>query len=148
MKNAALLPSVFLLLLSLSCSKENKDDDELTQDVMFQIAVAGTWKITLFAEGDQIETSNFQGYSFRFMSPSGVSAMNGTNVHSGAWGISKSSGDDSPTGLKFNLTFTEPETFEALSEDWDVVSATTLKIELRHISGGDGSIDFLTFVPV
>ena len=35
--------------------------------------------------------------------------------------------------------------FESISEDWRVLSSTASKIELKHISGGDGSIDLLTF---
>ena len=35
--------------------------------------------------------------------------------------------------------------FEEISEDWRVISRTTTKIELKHISGGDGSTDYLTF---
>ena len=34
--------------------------------------------------------------------------------------------------------------FEEISEDWNVISRTATKIELKHVSGGDGSIDYLT----
>jgi hypothetical protein len=35
--------------------------------------------------------------------------------------------------------------FESITDDWDVLSASSSKIELKHTSGGDGSIDYLTF---
>src|SRR5690606_21866889 len=35
--------------------------------------------------------------------------------------------------------------FDELDEDWDIIEATQDIIKLKHISGGDGSVDFLTY---
>ncbi len=35
--------------------------------------------------------------------------------------------------------------FEELSDDWDIISHSSTKIELIDISGGNGGTDYLTF---
>src|SRR5690606_32590074 len=35
--------------------------------------------------------------------------------------------------------------FDELDDDWDILEATPQIIRLKHVSGGDGSGDFLTF---
>jgi hypothetical protein len=44
-----------------------------------------------------------------------------------------------------NIVFTSPDDFEDLTEDWDFISETSSKMELIHISGGNGGTDYLTF---
>lgn len=41
--------------------------------------------------------------------------------------------------------FTSPPDFEELTDDWDIISQTSSKIELIDISGGNGGTDYLTF---
>jgi predicted nucleotidyltransferase len=59
------------------------------------------------------------------------------------------SGDDNSKGefddIDFNIAFSSPSDFEELSEDWEIISQTATKIELRHVSGGGGGTDLLTF---
>lgn len=52
---------------------------------------------------------------------------------------------NSGNNIDFNIFFASPANFNELSEDWDVVSHSPSKIDLIHISGGDGSTDLLTF---
>ena len=56
-------------------------------------------------------------------------------------------GNTANTGnpIAFNIFFASPANFNELSEDWDVVSHSPSKIDLIHISGGDGSTDLLSF---
>ena len=56
-----------------------------------------------------------------------------------------SSDDDSSDDVDFNIFFSSSSNFEELSEDWEIVSYTETRIELKHVSGGDGSIDVLVF---
>jgi hypothetical protein len=44
--------------------------------------------------------------------------------------------------VDFNLFFSQ---YEDLSDDWEVVNSSDTKLELKDVSGGDGSIDYLTF---
>ncbi|MEZ4988540.1 MAG: hypothetical protein R2795_26535 [Saprospiraceae bacterium] len=35
--------------------------------------------------------------------------------------------------------------FEELNEDWEIISQSDTRIELVHVSGGNGGTDYLTF---
>jgi hypothetical protein len=35
--------------------------------------------------------------------------------------------------------------FEDLNDDWDIISHSPTKIELKDVSGGNGGTDYLTF---
>jgi hypothetical protein len=45
------------------------------------------------------------------------------------------------SNIYFNLT----NDFEELNDDWDFITQSSSKIELKDLSGGDGGIDYLTF---
>ena len=45
----------------------------------------------------------------------------------------------------FITSFASPAIFEDLSEDWEILSRTASKIELKYVSGGNGGTDLLTF---
>lgn len=47
--------------------------------------------------------------------------------------------------MYFNVFFANPSNFNELSENWDIVSYSNSKIELIHVSGGNGGTDVLTF---
>lgn len=58
--------------------------------------------------------------------------------------IGNFNGGQSNGEIDFNIFFASPEDFNELSEDWNIVSYSNTKIELIHISGGDGETDLLT----
>ena len=47
--------------------------------------------------------------------------------------------------IDFNIFFASPADFAELSDDWEIISHSATKIELRDVSGGNGGIDLLTF---
>ena len=47
--------------------------------------------------------------------------------------------------LSYGVTLASPDDFAELTEDWDILESTSTKLRLKHTSGGDGSVDFLTF---
>ncbi|MCS6917642.1 MAG: hypothetical protein RMK52_07535 [Chitinophagales bacterium] len=116
-----------------------KDDDGSAGEVS-QTVQNGQWRITKFIEDSVDHTSYFTGYVFTFNENGTVTATNGSNTVSGTWGTRNDSGK-----TKFDLYFSSPYEFEEISEDWVVLSFTSTLIDLEHISGGDGSIDHLTF---
>lgn len=59
--------------------------------------------------------------------------------------IGNFSGGSSSGDIDFNIFFASPADFAELSEDWDIISHSASKIELKHVSGGDGGTDLLTF---
>src|SRR5688572_5827592 len=102
--------------------------------------VNGQWRITYFFDTDSDETSHFEDYAFDFESDNTVTATNGTNNYSGTWSVTHdhSSPDDNNDefeDIDFNISFLTPADFEELSEDWEIISQSADKIELRHVSG-------------
>jgi hypothetical protein len=137
---------IFLAEFSVSsCSKESDITDPALEAVENNME-AGTWRITFFEDSGDDETSHFSGYDFTFGEDGTLTADNGMNSVQGSWSISDSnSNDDSPDDLDFNIFFNVSNDFEELNEDWDIVSNTNSKIELMHVSGGNGGTDYLTF---
>ena len=107
---------------------------------------AGGWRITSFVDSGKDETSHFSGYTFTFGSNGILTSTNGSITHAGTWNITDSnSNDDSPEDLDFNIAFNNSNDFEDLTEDWQIVSQSSTRIELIHISGGNGGTDNLIF---
>ncbi len=59
--------------------------------------------------------------------------------------IGNFSGGSSSGDIDFNIFFASPADFEELSDDWEIISHSASKIELRDVSGGNGGVDLLTF---
>ncbi|WP_228235021.1 hypothetical protein [Allomuricauda sp. M10] len=155
MKTSVLKFAFIMLIAFASCSTDNNDEgttDNLTASQITElngIALSGDWVITYFFDTDKEETSNFNGYTFTFNADGTLVASNGTTDVNGTWSItdSNSSDDDSnkDSDVDFNILFTSPNNFEDLSDDWDIVSFTSTRIELIDVSGGNGGTDKLVF---
>ena len=139
------LISILSLLFVLNVASMCSDDDDTSSQVSNPTEIASTladgqWIVTLYKENDVVQTSNYSGYNFTFGTDSALSATNGTTTQSGDWSTYTDSGY-----TKLDIMFTALDgPFEEISEDWNVISRTATKIELKHVSGGDGSSDYLT----
>ena len=139
------LISILSLLFVLNVASMCSDDDDTSTQVSNPTEIASTladgqWIVTLYKENDVVQTSNYSGYNFTFGTDSALSATNGTTTQSGDWSTYADSGY-----TKLDMMFTALDgPFGEISEDWNVISRTATKIELKHVSGGDGSIDYLT----
>jgi len=150
MKKLKLIPFLavlFMLNVASTCSNDDSTPSSVDPTPVINTAQSGTWRITLFNDSGTDETNHFTGYNFTFGSSNVLTATNGTNTYTGTWSItSDNSGDDSPSNdLDFNIAFSSPPNFEELTEDWNIISYTTTKIQLIHVSGGGGGTDYLTF---
>ena len=130
----------------ISCSKDNetKVEEKITAADMSKIKAvveSGDWRITNYSDADNDETTNYVGYTFTFNSDGILGATNGNIAVSGAWSMTSSDVDE----LDFNIFFTSPAIFEELADDWEIEKYSSVKIELKDVSGGDGTIDYLTF---
>jgi hypothetical protein len=101
----------------------------------------GTWEVILFSEDGTNQTSNYSGYDFTFTANNVLTVVNSSNTMTGTWTTGK---DDSTPKMVINFAVINGP-FEEISEDWRILSSSSTKLELKHISGGDGSIDLLTF---
>lgn len=137
----------FFLLIGLPfVSCETSDDDMDNTDISVTdikaVITSGTWIVTLFEEDGVDETSDFFGFSFTFNADGVLRADSGDNSFSGAWSIS-SDDDDSKEDIDFNIFFSSPANFAELSEDWDIVSYSATRIELKDVDEEDSTVDRL-----
>jgi len=102
------------------------------------ILTDGIWYVNYFFD-DQDETFLFNGYQFNFNTDQTALANNGSNQVNGTWNLTTGSTPD------LILFFGTNSPFDELDEDWDILEVTPQIIRLKHMSGGDGSVDFLTF---
>ncbi|XLS29161.1 hypothetical protein ACJD0Z_18440 [Flavobacteriaceae bacterium M23B6Z8] len=131
------------LVVTVSCSSDDSGSTN-SQNIEAVIATAqsGSWRITSYVEDGVDETSDFSGYAFTFNSDGSLTAVNGAITVNGTWSVDN---DDSSNDIDFNIFFASPPDFEELTEDWDIVSRSNSRIQLRDVSGGDGSVDTLVF---
>lgn len=143
---SALLLTLSALLTTTSCSNSTDNPADLTPTVIQNNVQTGDWKITSYIDSGKDETNHFSGYFFTFNSNGTISATNGSVTNAGTWSLTDSnSNDDTPGVVDFTILFNLGNDFDSLSEDWQILSQTSKKIELKHVSGGNGGTDFLTF---
>jgi hypothetical protein len=149
MKRFSFLPAlVTALTLLLSVVACNPDDNSATPDnPIAQQVQSGDWIITSFIDSGKDETNHFTGYTFVFGSSGALTATKGSQAYTGTWSVTNDdSNDDNPSGdVDFNIFFNLTNDFEDLNEDWHIISQSDDKIELIHVSGGNGGTDYLTF---
>ena len=143
---ALIMTTVFL---TFSCSSD--DDGNSTNNNSISEVVntmnSGTWRVTKYIDSGNDETTDFSGYNFTFTQNNILMASKGSEEIMGSWLVSSDdSNDDSPSNdLDFIIAFSGPAKFMELSDDWDIQSRTSTKLELIDVSGGNGGTDYLTF---
>ncbi len=149
--------SIFLVLsvslLTFSCSSDDDSSSNNSNTLIVQLETSiktGTWRVNRFVEDGNDQTHHFNGYVFTFNENGTIISSNGTTTVAGTWVTSSgSSSSSSGSDPKFILQFNAASgPFEEISEDWRIESTTSTTVELKHVSGGDGSIDLLTFTRI
>lgn len=97
----------------------------------------GSWRITYFFDEVE-ETSQYNSYIFTFIS-NGNSVATGNQTINGTWNTYMDNGTK-----KLNLSY-DGLTLDEVEEDWNVIEFTSSIIRLKHVSGGNGGTDYLTF---
>lgn len=143
-------PVLCLLLIFCLAACEDDQVDLVNEEIrdINEIVEDQLWTITYFFDTDREETSNFAGYSFTFQTGGTLQSSNGSDIHTGTWSVHDSNPDDGSADhddISFILNFDSPEDFEELSDSWQIITLTNVKIELKHVSGGNGGTDLLTF---
>ena len=124
------------LKLQRVCTNSEADTDVVD---ITNIMVEGEWAIASYQEGGMDMTESFGGYSIMFMADYQMSLREGgTSFANGLWRVIRDSEDQ----LKVFLNFGDNMPFDELTDDWQFVSKTDSRIELKHING-DNSVDVL-----
>lgn len=134
-----------LLLLSFSVASCNLNDENASmREEITKLIMDGSWAITCFQDSDGDETGHFTGYTFIFGQNQVLTAAKGSISYAGSWLILPKGYDDNTIDdVELKILFEAPEGFEELSDDWDISALTETRMELRNVSGGDGSGDLL-----
>lgn len=106
------------------------------------ILMGGDWTVASYVDGDMDETSNFAGFDFSFgMDQVLTVSTNMDPLTTGLWRVVR----DSEGKLKVYLNLGDgDDVFADLTDDWDFVSVTANRLELKDISG-DGTVTTLVF---
>lgn len=136
------LACVFMLNTASMCSTTDDNSTSSDPTPVINTMTQGTWRVTTFSEDDTDHTNDFSNYDFTFASSGVLTATNGSVQNTGVWSVTA---EDSSSSLDFNIGFSSPATFAEITEDWQILERTSSKLRLQHTSGGDGSIDLLTF---
>lgn len=126
--------------LEESCTKDSQE--QIAMKVATNYINKSKWKISSFKENTQDVTDHFTGYVFAFNTDNTVTATRADDIVKGSWSTTT---DDSKT--KMNISFPSAP-FNELNEDWVITNGNASTIELKHESGGNGGIDYLTFVKI
>jgi hypothetical protein len=127
------------LILQRVCN-DNASDGDVPE--IRNIMMGGEWTVASYIEADMDMTTNYGGYSLQFMADHQISVLEGGEAFGeGLWRVLRNSEEE----LKVYLNFGDSFPFDELTDDWTLVSITNTRIELKDISGGDGSISTLVF---
>ena len=118
---------------------DNGDDsDDNSGDPNLSLYLTdGSWNVSTYLDDGTDETADFTAYTFIFQENGVVTADNGSTTN-GTWVIEEN-------GDKLLLDFGTTIPLDEVNEDWEVVSASETQIELRDVSGEDGTTDTLIF---
>ena len=136
---------IIIFFVAAGCGDDGVTETDTKVQEVKNVVATGRWTITYFFDTDKEETDKFNGYTFDFGSGGTLNALNGPVTHSGSWSVTDDGDSDNYEHIDFNISFSAPEDFVELSEDWKIISISNSKIALRHISGGNGGTDLLTF---
>ncbi len=127
------LAAAAISLLLLSACTRNLDNNNTSN-----IATAGTWRVTLFTDSGNDETSDFAGYSFSFGNNGTLTATKNGTSQNGTW--STSSGRFI-INLGPKVDTNKP--LGELTDDWKIISTSDAEIKLTD--DNPSSAEFLTF---
>ncbi len=125
------------ILENANCDDDFDDHDDDLEGDFVEDLTSDTWYITYYFD-DLDETDDFNGFSFSFATDHTAEAADNNNTVSGSWALIQ--GDTAKLSLSFGTT----DPFGKLEEDWEIMAASSDKIQLRIIDS-DGSVNYLTF---
>jgi hypothetical protein len=131
-----LLSFLFIAALSLpACDPQSNLSPNTSQTVS-----SGTWRVTLFTDSGNDETSDFTGFTFTFSDNGSVNAVKNGLTKNGAWSVNTSSGK---FNIDLGLKVDSNKPLGELTDDWKIISTTETEIKLTDDNAG--SNEFLTF---
>jgi hypothetical protein len=138
MKKAISFSLLVLVVSFVSCSTAGTNADIVTQTS--QVVTSGSWRVSLFTDSGNNETTDFAGYAFSFSGGGTLTAVKNGVSQNGTWSVSSSSN-------KFNIDLgaktDSNKPLGELTDDWKILSASSTEIRLADDNAS--SNEFLTF---
>ncbi len=131
------------LVLQRVCENDQDGDVMEIRNILF----GGNWMVALFEKGDMNITQEFTGYSFDFEPEHIIGATLGDTgpTQLGMWRVIR----NSEGKLKVYLNFGDGAPLGELTDDWDFVSITEGRLELKSVrednASGEAYIETLVF---
>lgn len=123
----------------INSSIDDCDDSGINPNPTFTSAItSGSWYVSYFFI-DEDHTSEYNEYTFTFMSNGAISVLKNTTTSSGWWSTYTDSGE-----YKIDLSFDNSD-LDELQDDWTIIDYTTTTIHLKHVSGSGSDIRYLYF---
>lgn len=130
---AGLVALVFFL--NSSCDSNSGTSPNPGQQIS-----SGTWRVTLFTDNGNDETSDFAGYNFSFNSGGVLTAVKVTVTQNGTWSFNSSS-NKFTIDMGPNTVANKP--LGELTDDWKVLSSSDTEIRLQDDNPAKN--EFVTF---
>lgn len=121
------------------CDDDNSGGGGTGNQTFTDVLISGSWYISYFTEDDDNETAYFNGYNFTFNTNGTTTAVKNGVTTNGTWSTYVDSGEN-----KLDLSF-DGAILDEIEEDWRIIEFSATQIRLKHISGGNGGTDYLTF---
>lgn len=123
---------------------EGEDDDYYYGDdetiAEFAAFLGSTnWSVSSYIDDGTDETAVFENYVLSFGEEGVLTAVIDETTTEGTWSVSVSSSAE----LELIIDLGEAEPLDELTDSWDVTGLTENTVELKDVSGGDGSVDTL-----
>ena len=123
-----------LIASTFSCSNNGSTDPGNNN-----IVSSGSWRVTLFTDSGNDETSDFNGFNFIFQDNGTVTAMRNGVTTTGSWNNTNSSRFVINLGPKIDSN----KPLGELTDDWVIISISNTEIRLTDDNAS--SNEFVTF---
>jgi hypothetical protein len=128
------------LILQRVCN-DNADDGDVLE--IRNKMMAGNWVVSSYIEGDNELKATLADYTINFgiLHLMGITLGEMGTVQPGLWRVLRNS--EGKLKIYFNAGDTEP--LSVLTDDWTFVSINEGRLEVKDISGGNGTVRVLVF---
>lgn len=127
---------ILIAFFMLGCSSDDDTNDDTQQNQFENIETdvqEGSWEISAFTNAGEDDTFTFESYVFDFLGDGTVIAGTDLLSATGSWeymGL-----NENESAEIFQLSFAgsnPPEPFDRLTENWQIVAASSTSIQLVY----------------
>jgi hypothetical protein len=105
-----------------------------------QVVTSGSWRITLFTDSGNDETSDFNGYNFVFSTDGTIVATKNGIAKNGTWSVNESS---NKLIIDLGIKDDSNKPLGELTDDWLIISKSNT--EIKSTDDNPASAELLTF---